>query len=107
MKHVISNNLPIESIKTLHTLKGISPQNCVTECIALLADQDALILIESGVNNLLIPEFIDAIKDKNIGCFVLDEDANARNVSHEHFKPIDFATWIDISANSNLILNWF
>ena len=102
-----SVNLPLESIETLHTLKGIYPCDTITQCLDQLATNDVLLLIESGVNNLLIPDFINALKGLDIHVYALNDDVSARKIECNEITIVSHSQFVDLSVASQRIINWF
>ena len=103
----IALELPLESFETLHTLKGIYPSAEVLQCIEQLTNNDVLLLIESGVNNLLIPEFLKTLTNINIHVYALKDDTDARKINFESIKMISHLQFVDLSITSQRIINWF
>jgi len=94
-------------LNTLHTLKGIYPSNAVTQCLDSLTHNDVLVLIESGVNNLLIPDMSAQLKTLNVRVFALKDDIEAREIIHTDCHVIDHTEWVKLSVKSKRIINWF
>ena len=101
------STFPLESLETLHTLKGIYPCSQVTQCLEQLAKNDVLLLIESGVNNLLLPDFITQIKQIDVQVFALKDDTQARAIQNNEIQTLSHSQFVDLSIASQRIINWF
>ncbi|MCJ8312779.1 MAG: sulfurtransferase complex subunit TusB [Saccharospirillaceae bacterium] len=102
-----ASDIPLESFETLHTLKGIFPDATVAQCIEQLTKNDVLLLMESGVNNLLIPEFLTTLTKIGLPVYALQDDTDARKINSESIKMISHLQFVDLSISSQRIINWF
>jgi len=100
-------SLPLDSLETLHTLKGIYPCDAAVQCIEQLTKNDCLLLIESGVNNLLMPSFLQAISKLEIHVYTLQDDTLARKIEPNDIKMVSYEQFVDLSVASQRIINWF
>jgi len=93
-------------VSTLHIVSG-SPfaNDCLQRCLAVYADGDALLLIQSGVYLLQQPDLLPA----EICVYVLCEDARARGlpVTDGHpFAVTDYSGFVALVCQHNNCVNW-
>jgi len=62
--------------------------------------------MESGVNNLLIPDFLEVISKLDIHVFALSDDATARKIEVND-NAISHLQFVDLCIASQRIINWF
>lgn len=91
----------------LHILSG-SPfaSNQFTQVLALLGNNDAVILTQDSVYALrdLADEFYMLHKQKRL--YVLREDAEARAIQSDFFTYLDYSGFVDLCLKYKSTLSW-
>ena len=96
---------------TLHTInKTPSESSALDDCLASLADGDALILIENGVY-AAIPGYAELFTrlPASIQCYLLGEDSSARGLNdlNPDFRVIDYDGFVELSCRYDKVVSWF
>ncbi len=93
--------------------KSPNISTALTQCLAQLADGDALLFTEDGVLATLDApsnqEWL-ALCPRNITLYVLQEDLAARGVLERvlpEFQQVDYGEWVDLVARYSLNQSWF
>ena len=93
--------------------KSPNLSTALTQCLAQLAEGDALLFIEDGVLATLdIPNNQEwlALCPRNVVLYVLREDLAARGALERvlpEFQHVDYGEWVDLVARYSLNQSWF
>lgn len=79
----------------------------LSECLAMMGDDDYLLLIEDGVYqmqvaNLALSPFV---MRQQVGILADDLSARALTLS-PHFQPISFDQWVSLTAEHSSNMTW-
>ncbi|MFB1037212.1 MAG: sulfurtransferase complex subunit TusB [Sinobacterium sp.] len=93
----------------LHTVnKASTDSSALAQCLAVIGNDDCLILIEDGVYNALLEtEQLSALGDR---CSVLKADADGRGIAAKvagSFSLVSYEQFVELVANCKLTQSWF
>lgn len=93
----------------LHT---VNKSACLGRCLDLVADGDAVLLIEDGVYAAMGIPGQDAAWDSlsgKVACFALDTDLAARGISgkmHPRFRTATWQQFVALAAEADKVVSW-
>ena len=88
--------------------KASTDSSALIQCLAVISNDDYLLLIEDGVYNALLnAEQLTVLSGR---CSVLKADADARGISAkaaDNFNLVSYEQFVELVANCKLTQSWF